>query len=191
MKKFVVLLLMLFLVAGISSAQNKSYSMKNVWEFKGSIGFSSVSPVTNGNTGDANTEINLGLRAGYFVINGLSIGVEPNMTYSKPSAGPAYTDYTLYFAPAYTFYQVDPKKKMLYPYIMGLVGYSVGNYNGNVNKGLAIGGEAGLDVIPWGNGLINIFLRYENITRNPDPNPTGNRYGWNSLSAGVGLGIFL
>jgi len=189
LKSKIFLLLALILCIGLTSAdaQNISkYAKKSQWEVGGSIGFMSTKIVANGETlDDSWTTVTFQPYGGYFVINGLELGIMPSVNYTKYGDYNS-TDYTLYFAPSYNF----DTKSQFYPYIMGLIGYT-GNNSGDVNlKGIAWGGEVGVKANFFGNSLLKLGVQYEQLTLNPDPNPGDERNGYNNIKVNLGFNVF-
>ena len=187
MKAKLFLLVGLILCIGITSAdaQNISkYAKKNQWDVGGSFGFMSSKAVVNGNTADeSQTTITFQPYGGYFIIDGLSIGITPAVYYTKLGIYNA-TDYTLYFSPAYNF---DPKSQF-YPYVMGLIGYNAYNSGGSNLKGIAWGGEVGVKANLLGNSLIRLGVQYEQKTLNPSD--YNDRNGMNNIKVNLGFNVF-
>ena len=83
MKKLLTVLFALVLFVGFSQAQN--FGKKGVIEVGGGLGFSSTTAVANGETADESlTNISVMPYVGYFIIDGLELGVNPlGFSYSK------------------------------------------------------------------------------------------------------------
>jgi len=188
--KLIAILIVIFCVSSFTlNAQTiKKFALKNVWEAGGSLGFTSTTPVIDGNTGSATTMINFQPYGGYFIAKGLELGIMPSVNYTKPPSPESdYIDYTLYFAPAYNFII---QKSIVYPYIMGLIGYTVYNGGGTTLSGIAFGGEGGVKINAYGNSLIKFGIQYEQKTLNPSDNPDGNRNGLNNIKIEAGFSLF-
>lgn len=188
MKAKFFLLLGLILCIGITSANAQmisKYAKKSQWDVGGSIGFVSSTAVNNGETADnSSTTFSFQPYGAYFVIDGLELGIMPSIEYYKYDTY-NYTDYTLYFAPAYNF----DTKSQFYPYIMGLIGYD-GYNSGNMHaKGLAWGGEVGVKANFLGNSLLKLGIQYEQKTYNPSE-WDGDRNGMNNIKINLGFNVF-
>src|SRR5262249_11888860 len=98
MKKLTCLLIILLSMVICSSADAqklKTFGSKGVWELGGSIFYSSITPVTNGVTGDATNIFQFQPVAGYFIYKGIEIGLQPTFT-SQSSGGSSYTSTAIY-----------------------------------------------------------------------------------------------
>jgi hypothetical protein len=188
--KLIALFIVIFCASSFTlNAQTiKKFALQKVWEVGGSVGFISTTRVDDGNTGSATTAINFQPFGGYFITKSLELGIMPSVTYEKPpSPGSDNIDYTLYFAPAYNFII---QKSVVYPYIMGLIGYTVYNGGGITRSGIAFGGEGGVKINAYGNSLIKLGIQYEQRTLNPSDNPDGNRNGLNNIKFEAGFSVF-
>jgi hypothetical protein len=147
-----------------TNAQNitHKYAKQDIYEFGGEIFFTST---TNdytysgyGNVYASNsttTDFAINANAGYFVINGLKLGIEPGIEVIHYWT--TQTWLRLYFTPEYVF----DTKTSLYPYIAGAVGYtSVNPYYNQTANGFSWGVKGGLKVNIAGNSLLNIGIRY-------------------------------
>jgi opacity protein-like surface antigen len=186
MKKVLVLLTAVFLfVAMTSNAQEiDKFAKKGQWELGGSIGFTSSTPVVDGNTGDASSVITFAPSASYFVAPGFEVGLLVQLTSTKYSGIDAMTDYTLYLAPAYNF----KTHSMFYPYIQGQIGYTGFSMSGSSTKGLAWAVEGGVKANLVPHVLLKLGINYSQLTRKPEG--ASNRYGTNNINAMVGFGVF-
>lgn len=161
------------------------YAKKSQWDVGGSIGFVSSTAVNNGETADnSSTTFSFQPYGAYFVIDGLELGIMPSIEYYKDDTY-NYTDYTLYFAPAYNF----DTKSQFYPYIMGLIGYDGYNSGNKHEKGLAWGGEVGVKANFLGNSLLKLGIQYEQKTYNPSE-WDGDRNGMNNIKINLGFNVF-
>ena len=193
MKKILVILVVLFAFVAVNTSNAqllKKYAKKGIWEVGGTVLFYSRTNVSNGqNAANAETHFSFGPNAGYFIMDGLQLGAD--ITFNSDNAG-GQNNSTSYwnfmFAPAWVF----NTNTMLFPYLKGLVGYnsySPAGANSTSLSGIAWGIEGGTKIAPWGNGLINVGVRYQQVDLNPS-NST-SRTGFNQFSFGAGLSIFL
>lgn len=186
MKKITVLFVAVFLTTAIAgyAQQVDKYAWKGQWDVGGSIGFTSSTPVINGNTGDANSVIILAPSASYFVASGFEIGASVQLTSTKYSGFDAATDYTLYLIPAYNF----KTHSMFYPYIQGQIGYTGFSQGDASLSGLAWGVEGGVkaNLVPHVN--LKLGINYNQLTRNPSG--SNDRNGTNNINVMLGFGVF-
>lgn len=189
LKSKIFLLLALILCIGLTSANAQTiskFAKKSQWEVGGSISFTSSTAVNNGETADNSTAtLSFQPYGGYFVINGLELGVMPSVDYTKFGDYNS-TSYVLYFAPSYNF----DTKSQFYPYITGLIGYNAINSGNDNRKGIAWGGEAGVKMNLLGNSLLKLGIQYIQQTLNPDPNITDERNGYNTFRVNLGFNVF-
>jgi hypothetical protein len=179
----VVLLVILF----SSLAFSQHFAEQGVIEFGGTAGFMSATPVVNGETGDATSTFMLEPTLGYFVIDGLEVGLNPLSIQSiSPPEGDALSTIGVWAFGAYHFTTMGKT----YPYIEALLGYTTMSAGGESAGGLAYGVGAGAKFEIAGGLLLNAGLDYRFYTYDYDE--TDSRDGVNALSIGVGLsGFFL
>lgn len=179
----------LVLISTSSFSQNNKFAKKEQWELGGTISFTSMTPVSSGNTGDATSIFRLAPSVGYFVVDGYELGLMIDFTSYSYGGSSSYHDYSLYFAPAYNF----RTNSIAYPYVQGQIGYT-GLSNGYSSSskdltGLAWGIEGGVKINFVGNGLVKAGINYNQRTLNPEG--ATSRYGYNTVSIIIGVGIFL
>ena len=186
MKKALLAITVLFFFSVLTaySQQVDKYAWKGQWDVGGSVGFTSSTPVINGNTGDAMTVIIFAPSASYFVASGFEIGASVQFTSTKYSGEDAMTDYTLYFVPAYNF----KTHSMFYPYIQGQIGYTGSSMGDASISGLAWGVEGGVkaNLVPHVN--LKLGINYNQLTRNPSG--SSERNGSNNINVMAGFGVF-
>ncbi len=184
---------LLFVFAALVLFSNSSFSQKNKfakkeqWEIGGTISFTNMTNVSNGNSGDSYSVFRLAPTAGYFVVDCVELGVLIDFTSYKYGGGSSYHDYSLYFAPAYNF----RTNSISYPYVQGQIGFtglSSGNSSGEDLSGLAWGVEGGVKLNVVGNGLAKIGINYSQRTLNKSTYTS--RSGYNTVSIVLGVGIF-
>ena len=191
MRKITLLFAALFVFTSLSFSQN--FATKGTIEVGGSLGFSSTTSVSNGESAsNSTTTIRLEPYIGYFIVNSFELGFEPSFTtssfgdYSSSSFG-------IYFAPAWNF----DLRSNLFPFIEGRIGYNTSSSDdGNsvtedpTYSGLAWGLRGGVKVQVGNSALVNLALSYDQITMNPK-NWDGGRNGQNIFGVNVGFTIFL
>ena len=188
MKKFTAILVIIVLVL-LASACNihAQYASKGVLELGGTASFSSVTQVANGTTASNSTSMfQFSPYAGYFIAEGISIGVEPSFGSLKMAGdNNSYTALALYAIPGYTF----ATKSSFFPYVQGMIGYtSIGYGSEPTQSGISWGLKGGVKFSIGNAGLICAGVTYQAITVNPSG--ANSRYGFNVLSIGVGYSIF-
>ncbi len=164
----------------------EKFAMKKQIEVGGTIGFSSVTPVANGTTGDATTTFSIAPYVVYFIIDGFELGLVPMIDItSPPSPASSTTDMNIFLAPAYNF---QLQNSMVTPFVEGLIGFSSISSGGNSASGLSFGGRAGVKLNVTGNGLLNFDVRYLLITEKPSG--ATDRSGYNYLAVGLGFTVW-
>ncbi len=183
MKNLLSILLLVILFGSIAFSQD--FGKQGVIELGGMAGFSSTTLVVEGETGDAITAIMLEPVVGYFVSDGLEVGLNPLSFVSlKAPDEDAISTIGLWAFGAYHFMTMGKT----YPYIEGLIGYtsmSAGETAGGMAYGLAAGAKFEIA----GGLLLNAGAEYRFYTYTPDG--ADKRWGQNVLSIGVGLSGFL
>lgn len=190
MRKITLLFAALFIFASLSFSQN--FATKGTIEVGGSIGFSSTTSVSDGQSAsNSTTTIRLEPYIGYFVVNSFELGFEPSFTTSS------YGDYSstsfgIYFAPAWNF----DLRSNLFPFLEGRIGYNTySSDDGNsatedpTYSGLAWGLRGGVKVQVGNSALVNLALSYDQITMNPK-GWDGGRNGQNIFAFNAGFTIF-
>ena len=193
MKKFTYVLFTLMLISSIS-VFGQNFAKKGVWELGGGIGFSSVTFVSDGESGDdALTSFTFEPYIGYFVINSLELGLIPS--FETSSLGDLSSNsFGIYFAPAWNF----DLQSNLFPFIEGRIGYNTSTVEyedeeGTVEQtlsGLAYGARGGLKYQLGNSALVNFSLGYTMVTLDPE-DWEGDRNGTNNFDIMVGFTVFL
>jgi len=180
----VLVLAVLIVFASISPAQEtKKFALKGSTELGGSISFQSLTPVSNGNTGDATTIFSLAPYIGYFVADGFEIGLNPLGITSISLSGSSATQVMIFAAPSYNF----KTEGIAYPFIEALLGYT-SQSNGSSRSGFSWGGRGGVKLAVTDKGLLNLAIQYIQITLNPSG--ATNRYGSNQLAIAGGFTVW-
>jgi hypothetical protein len=188
MKKVLLMVFaVLVLITGTSYSQNNKFAKANQWEIGGTMSFTSMTPVNDGETGKSISIFRIAPSVGYFVINGYELGVIVDLTSYNFGGSSNSTDYSLYFAPAYNF----RTNSISYPYIQGQIGFTgLSSGSGSSDaSGLAWGIEGGVKINIVGNGLAKIGINYNQRTLNTSNSTSRN--GYNNVSVVLGVGLFL
>ena len=192
MKKFFTVFTIVFFACGVSLfAQN--FAKKGTLELGGSVGFTSTTGVSNGETADeSETNFMFNPYVGYFFMNSFEVGLIPS--FSTSSFGDqSLSSFGVLLAPAYNF----DLGNCWYPFIEGRIGYN----SQTVDPGIQGVDESTISGLEWGfrggvkaqvgdNALVNVGLFYSNLTLNPE-DWDGDRNGANVFGIEVGVGIFL
>jgi len=179
------------LLIGTITVNAQNFATKGAIELGGSIGFSSTTFVYDGESSDdALSSFTVQPYIGYFIINGLELGLIPSFT-SQSSGDNSISSLGIYFAPAWNF----DLKNNLFPFIEGRIGYNSINYDigegdGNTSSGLAFGLRGGVKVQVGNSALVNFALYYDQTTLNPE-DWEGDRNGENVFGVMAGFTIFL
>ncbi len=174
-------------------AQVKQYAQKGVVEIGGSVSFSSISSVSNGESGDATTLFSFGPRVGYFATDGFQIGFNPGLSFLplsgltvvSPESGESLTLLQLFVYPGYAFRK---EGSTVFPFIEVPVGYTSASEDGDSRSGFSWGVRGGVKFSPAGSLLVSLYGEYFQLTLNPSG--SDGRYGFNYFSFGVGVGGF-
>jgi hypothetical protein len=190
-KIFVVITVILFSVIYCSKleAQDRKFAVKGTTELAGSISYSSFTPVSNGSTGDALSIFSFGPQIGYFVIDGLELGLStgvsllPGFSTVSPENGDNTTIVQLFASPSYNF----QTKSNIYPFLEAQIGYSSLSSGGSETmSGFSYGGRGGMKIAPVEHFLFTFSVQYLLLTFNPEG--ADERSGFNYLSIGIGVG---
>ncbi|HUL45185.1 MAG TPA: outer membrane beta-barrel protein [Bacteroidota bacterium] len=191
MRTVVTTLSILLCISG-TYAQQHRFAEKGITELSGSVAFSSITPVSNGKTGDAITLFSIGPQVGYFVEDGFEVGVStgitllPGLSVITPPEGDATTVVQLFFSPAYNFLLKDNNATPFIEMDLGYTSISSGNES---QSGFSFGGKAGFKIPVVDHFLVSLSAQYLAITLNP--NNATERTGFNYLTFGVGVGGYL
>lgn len=183
MKKLYPVLTFVFVFASLTFSQN--FATKGTIEVGGSIGFSSTTSVSNGESAsNSTTTIRLEPYIGYFIVNSFELGFFPSFT-SQSYAGSSSTSLGIYIAPAWNF----NLRSNLFPFLEGRVGYSSTSSGGSTYGGLAWGAKGGVKVKIGNSSLFNLALSYDQLTYNPSGS-SGGRNGYNVFAINGGFTVF-
>jgi len=179
-------------VAQVSSSPQpkKGFASAGVWELGGSATFSRSTPVIGGSTGEANYKLSAIPYVGYFLMDGLELGVNPLGVALTGDGDTTNTELRFLFAPSYN---VDLGGR-LYPFIEGLAGYTalIVDYPGggrSTRSGFSWGGRLGVKFPVTARGLLNVGVQFLAVTL--DPKGASTRNGTDELSLSVGFALWL
>ena len=190
MRKITQLFAALFVFTSLSFSQN--FATKGTIEVGGSLGFSSTTSVSDGQSAsNSTTTIRLEPYIGYFIVHSFELGFEPSFTTS--SVGDySSSSFGIYFAPAWNF----DLRSNLFPFIEGRIGYNTSSSDdGNsatedpTYSGLSWGLRGGVKVQVGNSALVNLALSYDQITMN-HKDWDGGRNGQNVFGFNAGFTIF-
>ncbi len=179
------------LLAAQAAAQDKYFGKSGTMEIGGSISFASITPVSNGESGDATTLLSFGPEVGYFVFDGFEIGFSPGMSLLPgvsvitPQRGDGTTVLQLFAFPAYNFHLEGGQ---VTPFLQVPFGYTSMSSGSNTLSGFSWGIKGGLKVVATNHLLLTCYGQYLALSFSPE-NAT-KRAGFNFLSYGVAVGGF-
>lgn len=183
MKIIYYVIALVFIITSTSYSQN--FATKGTIEAGGSIGFSSTTVVSNGqSSSNSASTFTIEPYIGYFVSNGFELGFFPSLT-TQSYAGSSSTSLGIYVAPAWNF----NLKSNLFPFLEGRIGYNSYSSGGSSSGGLAWGLKGGVKVQIGNSSLFNFALSYDQITYNPS-GWTGDRNGQNIFAINGGFTVF-
>jgi hypothetical protein len=164
------------------------FTQGGTWEFGGSAGFSSTTPVTAGATGDARTMVSATPAAGYFVMNGVEVVVNPLMAVYSSQGSVNSLDLLVMGGVGYA-YRAHPR---FFPFIEGVAGFGYSRSEAGTTvtrQGFAWGGRGGVKISVASGALLNLGAQYLQVTLNRSGE--SDRNGYNAISALVGLSFWL
>ncbi len=182
MKRLLSVIFVLGLIGSVALSQD--FGKEGIIEFGGTASFSSSTPVAAGTTGDATTIIALAPTVGYFLMDGIEIGVDPLAFSSVSYKSNTLSTIGFWAFGAYHFMTMGTT----YPYLQALVGYTSIS-NGGSGGGLAYGVAGGAKFEIAGGLLLNAQASYKFYTYTPSG--VDDRVGNNVLMVGVGISGFL
>ena len=183
-----ILLLTSLAAAQTSSTTEKAYADKGVLELGGSVGFTSFTGVSAGQTSSTTyTSFSLTPSVGYFVTDGLEVGLDPfSLTInSHTGASSSQTEIHILGGIGYA----AKTQGAAYPFVEGVAGFSSvseGSYSAN---GFTWGLRGGVKVALVQHVLLMVGVQYLQVTENPTG--ASSRYGYNQFLVGAGFSIWL
>jgi len=167
----------------------KHFGSPGTIELGGSTTFTASQTVLAGATGKWMYDFSILPYAGYFVIEGLEVGVNPAGVNVRSSGDTTAVQLRILFAPAYNF----QTGTMVTPFVEGLAGITSASLirPGSTTSvsGFTFGGRAGIKAALVERGMLNIGVQFLRITLNPSGG--GSRNGSNELSVSAGWTIWL
>jgi hypothetical protein len=163
----------------------KMFASRGTTELGGTASFTYTTNVTNGVTAPNSMSIfSFAPYAGYFIMDGLELGVNPLGVSITSFAGTSVTTYFMFFAPSYNF----KLQSSAFPFVEGLAGYTA-RTNGGTVGGFSYGGRAGVKIAVTERGLLTLAGQYLLVTLNPSG--ADKRNGYNQLLFSAGFGVWL
>jgi hypothetical protein len=158
-------------------------------ELGGTIGFTSVQAVQNGKTGDSQSIVSLEPVVGYFIIDGVEVGLSPAGLVYVSAGSSSVTQIRSFGFVGYNF----QTSTMVVPYVEGLAGYAavISSNSGTTTtrSGFCWGGQGGIKVGVAEHANLVIGVQYVQITL--DPSGASTRTGTNEFSVNVGWTVWL
>ena len=179
-------------VAGAFAQQQQTrrrFGSPGTVELGGSMTFAASQGVAGGKAGSWVYDFSMLPYAGYFVIDGLELGVNPAGLDVRSSGDTTAVQLRVLFAPAWNFHTGT----MVTPFLEGLAGITSASlvHSGSTTtlSGFTFGGRAGVKtaIIDW--GMLTIGVQFLRITLNPKG--AGSRSGSNELSVSAGWTVWL
>jgi hypothetical protein len=181
----------LAVLAAPASGQETFFGKKGTVEIAGGISFSSLTPVTNGHTGDATTLFSLGPEIGYFVVDGFEIGFNPGISLLPgisvitPSEGEGTTILQLF---AYPAYNLHIEGSQVTPFLQVPFGYTSMSSGNVTQSGFSWGIKGGIKVAATSHLLLTFYGQYFSMDFSSEQ--ATERSGFNVLAFGIGVGGF-
>jgi hypothetical protein len=180
--------LSLIMISSGGNAQDRQFATKGVTEISGSVSYSNFTYVSDGETGDAISIFTLAPQIGYFVIDGLELGLGtgvsllPGFSVLSPEDGESTNILQFFFSPSYN---IKTNGKNLFPFIEAQLGYTSISSGDQTDSGFSYGGRAGLKIVAVEHLLVSISAQYLLITLNESGET--ERDGFNYLTFGIGV----
>ena len=168
----------------------RHFTSRGTVELGGSISFMAAQPVVNDKKGETVYTLSMMPYVGYFVIDGLEVGLNPAGLVLTSANNVTVTQLRILLAPSYNFRTTT----VATPFIEGLAGVtstttSVSGGPTATASGFTWGGRAGIKVSLVERGLLNLGIQYLQITQNPSGVTTRN--GSNEFSVIAGWTVWL
>ena len=166
----------------------RHFAAKGIVELGGSVAFQTTRQVVQGSTGDPAYLLSAVPYAGYFVADGLELGLDPlGIAWSK-SGGNTVTDLRILAAPSYNF----RTRTVAYPFLEGLAGFTLRSSSANgtttTASGFSWGGRAGVKMALAERALLTMGGQYLAVTLNPSG--VSGRNGEDEFSLFVGWTVW-
>jgi hypothetical protein len=184
----ILIVLLLITITSSGIAQDRQFATKGVTELTGTVSYSNFTSVNNGETGDAISIFTIAPQVGYFVVDGLELGLGtgvsllPGFSVLSPEDDESTSFLQIFFAPSYN---IKTENKSLYPFIEAQAGYTSISSDGDTQSGFSYGGRAGLKIVAVEHLLVSISAQYLLIKLNESGET--ERDGFNYLTFGIGV----
>ncbi|HTY57859.1 MAG TPA: hypothetical protein VMF59_03540 [Bacteroidota bacterium] len=169
--------------------QRKRFGSPGTVELGGSMTFAATQPVTQGKTGTWVYDFSMAPYVGYFLFEGLELGINPVGLDVISVGDQTSTQIRMLFAPSYNFHTGT----MVTPFLEGLAGITSASQKLSTGtateSGFTFGGRAGIKVALVEKGMLVIGIQYLQVTL--DPSGASTRYGSNELSFSAGWTVWL
>lgn len=174
-----------FAQAQAPTQPRKYFTMHGTVELGGSVTFAATQGVVQGTTRDWVYELSALPYVGYFILDGLELGINPaGLTLNKGTGDSTAVQLRLLFAPSYNFHT----STIVTPFVEGLAGLTTHSLSvsGRTNtiSGFTWGGRVGIKSALTEKGLLLIGIQYLQITLNPSGGTARNGFNEFSISAG-------
>ena len=192
-----LLLAALMFITGISASgahaqqqqPRKRFGAPGTLELGGSITFAASQPVLAGTAGSWVYDLSLLPYAGYFVVEGLEMGINPAGVNVHSSGDTTAVQLRILLAPSYNFHTGS----MVTPFVEGLAGITSASLirPGSTTSvsGFTFGGRVGIKAALIERGMLDIGIQFLRITLNPSG--AASRNGSNELSVSAGWTVWL
>ncbi|MCC7436859.1 MAG: outer membrane beta-barrel protein [Armatimonadetes bacterium] len=171
-----------------------AFAKKGSVELGGSVGYSSSSQVENGSTDDAISTFLIAPHVGYFISDGVEIGLNPlSISVISTESVSLTTVHSLM-----SFSYNGTTANGVHPFIEGLFGFAIqqasyqssfGGSSSDSRNGLSFGGRGGVKYEIASGALLNASLQYLQVTLNGDNDRERN--GYNTLAFELGFSVNL
>lgn len=172
----------------VRPAEKRRFAAAGVWELGGSATFQRSVPVVNGVEGDAVYTLSALPYVGWFLIDGLELGLNPLGVGMTRTGESTVVDLRFLFAPSWNFRMTGE----WYPFVEGLVGYTArltsDDTGDTTDDGITYGGRVGVKFWVVPQGLLTVGVQYLQVTL--DPANAKNRHGSNDIAGAVGFSVW-
>jgi len=175
--------------AWAQAPQHKRFGTSGTVELGGSASFTAEQPVAEGTTGSWVYDLSFMPYAGYFVADGLELGINPAGVSVTTVGDTSTVRLRILFAPSYNF----RTPTMITPFLEGLAGFTSSSiiHKGSTASvsGFTFGGRVGIKTAVTDRGMLTIGVQYLRITLNAQG--AGSRSGSNELAIAAGYTVWL
>lgn len=171
-----------------TTQRRPAFAKKGSVELGGSIGYSSTTEVYNGKTGSAISTFLIAPQLGYFVSDGVEIGLNPLSIQITSLKNESLTTVHSLMSLSYN----GTTGEGMHPFIEGVFGFALqseSTVSSDSRSGISFGGRAGIKYEVTSSVLLNASLQYLQVTLNDDSDKERN--GYNTLALGLGFTVSL